>query len=70
MLVQNRAQSVYVGDNPIRDILGARNAGFGEVIIIIEPDTLKKEPPDENIKPDHFIKECSDLLEIYPPLNR
>jgi hypothetical protein len=50
--------------------LGARNAGFGEVIIIIEPDTLKKEPPDENIKPDHFIKECSDLLEIYPPLNR
>lgn len=62
--------SVYVGDNPIRDILGARDAGYGEVIIIIEPDTLKKEPPDENIKPDHFIKECSDLLEIYPPLNR
>ena len=63
-------RSVYVGDNPIRDILGARNAGFGEVIIIIEPDTLKKEPPDENIKPDHFIKECSDLLEIYPPLKQ
>jgi putative hydrolase of the HAD superfamily len=63
------SRTAYVGDNPIRDILGARNAGFGQVIIIIEPDTLKKEPPDENIKPDHFIKECSDLLDIYPPLH-
>lgn len=63
------SRSAYVGDNPIRDILGARNAGFGRVIIIIEPDTLKKEPPDENIKPDHFIKECSDLLDIFPPIH-
>jgi HAD superfamily hydrolase (TIGR01662 family) len=59
-------RSVYVGDNPSRDILGARNAGYGKVIIIVEPATLNKEPDTKALQPDHFIQECSDLLEIFP----
>ena len=61
------ARSVYVGDNPSRDILGARLAGFAKSIIIVEPDTLAKEPPSGENTPDHYITECSDLLEIFPP---
>ncbi len=58
---------VYVGDNPVRDVEGVQDAGFGMSIILIEPATLKKEPPRGDIKPDKFIKELSDLLDIFPP---
>lgn len=58
---------VYVGDNPIRDVEGAQAAGFGMVIILVEPDTLKKEPPNGNVKPDRLIYECRELLDIFPP---
>jgi putative hydrolase of the HAD superfamily len=57
----------YVGDNPSRDILGARLAGFGMAIILLEPTTLQKEPPSGRDKPDHIIRECGDLLNIFPP---
>lgn len=58
---------VYVGDNPVRDVEGVQEAGFGMSIILIEPATLKKEPPKGDIKPDLFIKELSELLDIFPP---
>jgi len=60
------ARSMYVGDNPSRDILGARLAGFGMVIILMEPATLKKEPPTGDSKPDLIIHELSELLDIFP----
>ena len=58
---------VYVGDNPVRDVEGAQAAGFGMSIILIEPETLKKEPPTEEHKPDYMINELSELLDIFPP---
>ena len=58
---------VYVGDNPVRDVEGVHAAGFGMSIILIEPATLKKEPPKGDVKPDLFIKELSELLDIFPP---
>lgn len=61
------ARCMYVGDNPSRDILGARLAGYGMVVIIKEPATLKKEPPVDDHKPDYFIHELSELLDIFPP---
>lgn len=61
------ARSIYVGDNPSRDIKGARLAGYAEALIIVEPDTLAKEPPTGENTPDHYITELSDLLKIYPP---
>ncbi len=60
------SKCVYVGDNPVRDVEGAQRAGFGMVIILVEPDTLKKEPPTGEHKPDYFIQTCTELLDIFP----
>jgi putative hydrolase of the HAD superfamily len=60
------ARSAYVGDNPIRDVLGTRRAGFGMIIILMEPAKLEKEPPMGENKPDLIIHECSELLGIFP----
>jgi len=62
------AQSIYIGDNPSRDITGARLAGFASVIILMEPATLAKEPPTGDEKPDAVIHELSELLDIFPAL--
>ncbi len=58
---------VYVGDNLVRDVEGTQAAGFGMSIILLEPDTLKKEPPRDDVRPDHIIYELSELLDIFPP---
>jgi len=60
------ARSVYVGDNPSRDILGTRLAGFGGTILLMEPDTLEKEPATGEDKPDLIIHELRELLDIFP----
>ena len=57
----------YVGDNPVRDVEGCRAAGYGMMIILLEPDTLKKEKPMQDMNPDYIIQTCSDLLDIFPP---
>jgi FMN phosphatase YigB (HAD superfamily) len=62
------AHCVYVGDNLIRDVEGTQKAGFGMSIILLEPATMTKEPPLDAPQPDYIIKECSDLLDIFPPL--
>jgi putative hydrolase of the HAD superfamily len=62
------SKCAYVGDNPVRDVEGAHKAGFGMMIILIEPDTLKKEPSTGEHKPDRMIQACSELLDIFPPL--
>jgi len=56
-----------VGDNPVRDVEGAQAAGYGMMILIHEPATLKKEPPTGAHKPDFTIDELSELLNIFPP---
>ena len=60
------AECVYVGDNPIRDIEGAQAAGFGMVIIIREPATLKKYPETGKFVPDRTIYNFNELLDIFP----
>jgi len=61
------AHSVYVGDNPSRDILGTRLAGFWGTILLMEPDTLVKEPATGDEKPSLIIHELSELLDVFPP---
>ena len=63
------AQCAYVGDNPIRDVEGTRKAGFAKMIRIDEPDTIKNEPQEIILQPDHTITRISQLLDIFPPLN-
>ena len=59
----------YVGDNPVRDVEGTRAAGFSKMILINEPDTISKEPPEQWLPVDHEITKISDLLELFPALN-
>lgn len=63
------ARCIYVGDNPVRDVEGTRAAGYGMMILILEPDTLAKEPPTKEMHPDHTILELKELLEIFPDRN-
>ncbi len=59
-------RSVYVGDNPSRDILGTRLAGFWGTILLVEPDTLEKEPSTGEEEPGLIIHELRELLDIFP----
>lgn len=61
------ANCVYVGDNPSRDVVGTRLAGFSMVIILMEPEKEKEEPPTGENIPDHIIHHFSELLDIFPP---
>ncbi len=60
------AKCAYVGDNPARDVEGTRRAGFGMMIILVEPATLAKEVPNEQAKLDYTIHTTSELLDIFP----
>lgn len=60
------AHCAYVGDNPTRDVEGTQRAGFGMMILMLEPATLAKEPPTGEVKPDFTIKETRELLDIFP----
>lgn len=62
-------QCAYVGDNPIRDVQGTREAGYSLMIRIDEPDTLVQEPQEVLLHPDYTITRISQLLDIFPPLN-
>ena len=64
------SQCVYVGDNPVRDVEGGRKAGYGMLVVLHEPATLKKEPQNSEYKPDHTIKSLSELLDIFPALEK
>jgi FMN phosphatase YigB (HAD superfamily) len=61
------SRCVYVGDNPVRDVEGCRDAGFGMMILFMEPATLAKEPPTGEHKADYAVRTCTELLEIFPP---
>lgn len=56
----------YVGDNPSRDVVGTRKAGFGMVIILMDRNELEKDPPSGENMPDVIIHEFKQLLDIFP----
>ena len=62
------AKCAYVGDNPARDVVGARSAGYGLAILILEPDSATSAVLTDEHKPDHVIRELSELLDIFPSL--
>ena len=59
---------VYVGDNPSRDVVGTRNAGFGMIILLMDPDEVEKSPPIGENKPDVIIHEFKQLIDIFPSI--
>ncbi|MDR0840678.1 MAG: HAD family hydrolase [Christensenellaceae bacterium] len=62
------AACAYIGDNPIRDVQGTRDSGFGMMIRIDEPATLVNEPQEITLHPDYTITAIGQLLDIFPPL--
>ncbi len=57
---------VYVGDNPSRDVVGTRNAGFGMVIILMDRQAFEKDPLCGENKPDLVIHQFRQLLDLFP----
>jgi len=60
------ARAAYVADNPSRDVAGSRRAGFGMIIIMLEPAELEKKDLTGENKPDLVIHKLSELLGIFP----
>lgn len=65
----------YVGDNLARDLIGARQAGFGEVVIIhpqadpqdeTDPEDAPSTDPITEMEPDARISQLRSLLDLYP----
>jgi len=63
-LAVDPARSVYVGDRPSRDVLGAKRAGFAMSVLIDDDRVEVKEPFDKLPEPDHTIGSLSELLDI------
>ncbi len=59
--------SVYVGDNINRDVVGTKEAGFG-MVIIVQDKREAVEPVSVDAQPDMVIQELRELLDIFPPL--
>jgi HAD superfamily hydrolase (TIGR01549 family) len=62
------SECAYVGDRPSRDVVGARETGFAEVVII-QLDGKQAEKYQTRQKPDHIIRSLQELLELFPVIN-
>ena len=58
--------SVYVGDNLNRDVVGTKEAGFG-MVIIIQDEREAVEKVTVQAEPDIVIHKLIELLDIFPP---
>ena len=59
-------RSVFIGDNMVRDIAGAKKARYGMTIAAITPDKYEALEVTEEIRPDAFIFGFGELLQIFP----
>ena len=56
----------YVGDNPVRDVEGAVNAGFGAMILFEDAGTADREGKAPTVQPDYRIRSIPELLDLFP----
>lgn len=56
----------YVGDNPVRDVEGAVNAGFGAMVLFEDAGTADREGKAPTVEPDFKIKAIPQLLDLFP----
>ncbi|MCD7755935.1 MAG: HAD family hydrolase [Firmicutes bacterium] len=56
----------YVGDNPVRDVEGAVNAGFGSMILFEDAGTADREGKMPTVQPNYRIHAIGELLELFP----
>ena len=57
----------YVGDNPVRDVEGAGDAGYGSMILYEDAGAADREGKAPTVMPDYRIKAIRDLLDLFPP---
>ncbi len=57
----------YVGDNPVRDVEGALDAGFGAMVLYEDAGTADREGKAPTKLPDYTIKSIGALLDLFPP---
>ena len=62
-------ECAYVGDRPSRDVIGAREAGFGMVIQLSPANAIPEEEPCP-MQPDVVVTHFSDLLDLFPTLKK
>ena len=60
------SKCAYVGDNLKRDVTGTRAAGFGQIVIMISPEELAEAEITGETRPDVFIHQFRQLLDIFP----
>lgn len=60
------ARCAYVGDNLKRDVTGTYAAGFGMLILMITPEELAATEITDANRPDAFIHQFTELLDIFP----
>ena len=58
----------YVGDNPVRDVEGAKDAGFGAMVLFEDAGTADREGKAPTVLPDYKIKSIPELLDLFPSL--
>ena len=57
----------YIGDQPHRDVMAARQAGFAQVILLRDPfQPERQEFSDPSLAPDAFIDNLVDLYDHFP----
>ncbi len=56
----------YVGDNPVRDVEGALDAGFGCMVLFEDAGTADREGKVPTKQPDCRIRSILELLELFP----
>ena len=55
-----------MGDNPVRDVEGAVNAGFGAMILFEDAGTADREGKAPTVQPDYRIHGIPELLDLLP----
>ena len=56
----------YVGDNPVRDVEGAKAANFGAMVLFEDAGTADREGKAPTVLPDYTIKSIPELLDLFP----
>lgn len=64
-LMVDAERAFYIGDNPLKDFLGARQAGMKTIWLHLpESEYGNKIPPTEEHKPDHIVYSLDELQHV------
>ena len=65
----NPKKCAYIGNKLDRDVYSSRKAGFSKSVILLDPDDNDQITADPAFKPDMYINNLKDLLNIFPPVS-